>query len=206
MNNHCYILCLFSQSIFLVFVVKVLFCVLSASVVIWTFWILFFRWNPDGIRGSKSSSWSWRKRKVSTSCWSCTAGLFRWLYWSVQVKLNWICNHADNAGRSHQVLTFLCCISVQVPDLLHVAAALKEHTAHVGNLYPTPTSSVSPSIKTKRQQISEIWTSIYNAACSTQACINVALLSSIYYNILNVTIVLLGNTSVVQIQRQRRSG
>lgn len=63
------------------------------------------------------------------------------------------------------------CVSDQVPDLLHVAAALKDHAAHVGDSHSSPTSSVSHSSKTKQQKISEIWTSIYNAASSTQACI-----------------------------------
>ncbi|XP_037602422.1 putative uncharacterized protein C6orf183 [Sebastes umbrosus] len=60
---------------------------------------------------------------------------------------------------------------LQVPDLLHVAAAIKEHAAHVADLQSAPTSSVSQSTKTKRQKISEIWTSIYSAASLTQACI-----------------------------------
>uniref|UniRef100_A0AAQ6IJB5 Si:ch73-242m19.1 n=1 Tax=Anabas testudineus TaxID=64144 RepID=A0AAQ6IJB5_ANATE len=62
----------------------------------------------------------------------------------------------------------LHCRFIQVHDLLHVAAALKEHAAHVGNLHPTRTSSVSHSWSTKQQRISEIWTSIYNATSSNQ--------------------------------------
>ncbi|XP_050923207.1 putative uncharacterized protein C6orf183 [Lates calcarifer] len=50
------------------------------------------------------------------------------------------------------------CSFLQVPDLLYVAAALKDHTAHVGDSHSSPTSSVSHSSKTKRQKISEIWT------------------------------------------------
>ncbi|XP_044023592.1 uncharacterized protein si:ch73-242m19.1 isoform X2 [Siniperca chuatsi] len=57
---------------------------------------------------------------------------------------------------------------LQVPDLPHVAAAVKEHAAQVGNLQSAPTSSVSHSSKTKRHKISEIWTSIYSAAFLTQ--------------------------------------
>ncbi|XP_042292989.1 uncharacterized protein si:ch73-242m19.1 isoform X2 [Thunnus maccoyii] len=57
---------------------------------------------------------------------------------------------------------------LQVPDLLHVAATLKEDAAHVGDLQSAPTSSVSHSSKTKQQKISEIWTRIYNPASLTQ--------------------------------------
>ncbi|XP_071354884.1 uncharacterized protein [Trachinotus anak] len=53
---------------------------------------------------------------------------------------------------------------LQVPDLLRVAAALKDHVAHVGDSH----SLASHSRKTKRQKISEIWTSVYNAAGLTQ--------------------------------------
>nr|XP_046268697.1 uncharacterized protein si:ch73-242m19.1 isoform X2 [Scatophagus argus] len=57
---------------------------------------------------------------------------------------------------------------LQVPDLLSVAAAIKEHAAHVGDVHSAPTSSVSHGGQTKRQRISEIWTSIYSAASLTQ--------------------------------------
>ncbi|XP_051252376.1 uncharacterized protein si:ch73-242m19.1 isoform X2 [Dicentrarchus labrax] len=57
---------------------------------------------------------------------------------------------------------------LQVPDVLHVAAAVKEHAAHVADLQPGPNSSVSHGSKTKRQNVSEIWTSIYSAASLTQ--------------------------------------
>ncbi|XP_070834688.1 putative uncharacterized protein C6orf183 [Chaetodon trifascialis] len=60
---------------------------------------------------------------------------------------------------------------LQVPDLLHVAAAIKQHGAHVGDLQHAPTASVSHSSKTNRHKISEIWTSVYGAATLTQACI-----------------------------------
>ncbi|CAK6966026.1 uncharacterized protein si:ch73-242m19.1 [Scomber scombrus] len=52
---------------------------------------------------------------------------------------------------------------LQVPDLLHVAATLKEHAAYIANFQSAPTSSVSHSSETKQQKISEIWTRIYNA-------------------------------------------
>ncbi|KAL3968597.1 granzyme K [Sarotherodon galilaeus] len=54
------------------------------------------------------------------------------------------------------------CKFLQVRDLLHVAAALKEHAAQVGNSQST--SFISSSRKTKKQMISEIWKSVYNAA------------------------------------------
>ncbi|TDG99230.1 hypothetical protein EPR50_G00207510 [Perca flavescens] len=57
---------------------------------------------------------------------------------------------------------------LQVPDVLHVAAAVKEHAAHVGDSQSAPTSSVSSGSQTRRQKISEIWTSIYSAASLTQ--------------------------------------
>lgn len=60
-------------------------------------------------------------------------------------------------------------VSHQVSDLLHVAATLKEHAAHVGDLQSAPTSSVSHSSKTKQQKISEVWTRIYNTASLAQA-------------------------------------
>lgn len=56
-------------------------------------------------------------------------------------------------------------LSGQVPDLLHVAAALKGQAAQ-------PSSPVSRSVKTNRQQVSEIWTSVYSAESSTQARID----------------------------------
>ncbi|XP_074547863.1 uncharacterized protein LOC141806315 isoform X3 [Halichoeres trimaculatus] len=57
---------------------------------------------------------------------------------------------------------------LQVPDILHVAAALKERTANVGDTQPAPTSSPSLRGNTKRHMISEIWTSVYSAAALTQ--------------------------------------
>ncbi|XP_045918386.1 uncharacterized protein si:ch73-242m19.1 isoform X3 [Micropterus dolomieu] len=57
---------------------------------------------------------------------------------------------------------------LQVPDLLYVATAIKEHAAHVGTLQSAPTSSVLHCSKTKRLKITEIWTSIYSAAFLTQ--------------------------------------
>ncbi|XP_059209492.1 putative uncharacterized protein C6orf183 [Centropristis striata] len=60
---------------------------------------------------------------------------------------------------------------LQVSDLLRVAAALKEHAAHVVELEQAQTSSVSCSTKTKQEKISGIWMSIYSAASRTQACI-----------------------------------
>ncbi|XP_025756859.1 uncharacterized protein si:ch73-242m19.1 isoform X3 [Oreochromis niloticus] len=54
------------------------------------------------------------------------------------------------------------CKFLQVRDLLHVAAALKEHAAQVGDSQST--SFISSSHKTKKQMISEIWKSVYNAA------------------------------------------
>ncbi|XP_054470262.1 putative uncharacterized protein C6orf183 [Anoplopoma fimbria] len=60
---------------------------------------------------------------------------------------------------------------LKVPDLLRVATALKDHAAHVDDLKSSPTSSVSRSSETKRQKISEIWTSIYSTVSLTQACI-----------------------------------
>ncbi|XP_041809938.1 putative uncharacterized protein C6orf183 [Chelmon rostratus] len=60
---------------------------------------------------------------------------------------------------------------LQVPDLLHVASAIKRHAAHVADSQSAPNSSVSRGSKTNRQKISEIWTSIYGAATLTQACI-----------------------------------
>lgn len=62
-------------------------------------------------------------------------------------------------------------MSHQVPDLLHVAAVIKERAAHVADSRSAPTSSVSHGSKTKRHKISEIWTSVYSAAALTQACI-----------------------------------
>ncbi|XP_049452775.1 uncharacterized protein si:ch73-242m19.1 isoform X1 [Epinephelus fuscoguttatus] len=55
---------------------------------------------------------------------------------------------------------------LQVPDLLHVTAALKEHAAHVADSPSAPTSSVSHTSKTEQQKTPEIWTSIYSAASS----------------------------------------
>ncbi|XP_047197655.1 putative uncharacterized protein C6orf183 [Hippoglossus stenolepis] len=63
------------------------------------------------------------------------------------------------------------CRFLQVPDLLQVSSALKDHAAHVCDSHLTPSSCVSHSSKTKRQKISETWTSVYKAAGLTQACI-----------------------------------
>ncbi|KAI3367519.1 hypothetical protein L3Q82_026373, partial [Scortum barcoo] len=57
---------------------------------------------------------------------------------------------------------------LQVPDPLHVAAALKDHAAHVGHSQ-SATSSTSRGSNTNRQNISEIWTSVYGAASLAQA-------------------------------------
>ncbi|XP_062252536.1 putative uncharacterized protein C6orf183 [Platichthys flesus] len=63
------------------------------------------------------------------------------------------------------------CSFLQVPDLLQVSSALKDHAAHVCDSQLTSSSSVSHSSKTKRQNVSETWTSVYKAAGLTQACI-----------------------------------
>lgn len=68
-------------------------------------------------------------------------------------------------------VTFCCprCVSDQVRDLLHVAAALKEHAAQVGDSQST--SFISSSHTSKKQMISEIWKSVYNAANLIQVCV-----------------------------------
>jgi len=53
-------------------------------------------------------------------------------------------------------------VSEQVPDLLHVAAGLKEHAAHVGDC--TPSSLASRSSATNPKNICEMWTSLYTTA------------------------------------------
>ncbi|KAM3594364.1 uncharacterized protein V6R79_006445 [Siganus canaliculatus] len=53
---------------------------------------------------------------------------------------------------------------LQISDLLRVATTLKEHAASQS----APTSSVSRSGKTKRLNVSEIWTRIYSAAALSQ--------------------------------------
>ncbi|KAM7376223.1 hypothetical protein PAMP_005966 [Pampus punctatissimus] len=58
---------------------------------------------------------------------------------------------------------------LQVPDLHHAAATLKEHAVHVGDLQSAMKPSVSNSSKTKQQNISKIWTRVYNPASLTQA-------------------------------------
>uniref|UniRef100_UPI0037E99645 uncharacterized protein n=1 Tax=Semicossyphus pulcher TaxID=241346 RepID=UPI0037E99645 len=57
---------------------------------------------------------------------------------------------------------------LQVPDVLRVAAALKQHAARVSEVRPAPTSSPSLCGNTKRHNISEIWTSVYSAAAPAQ--------------------------------------
>ncbi|XP_034419431.1 uncharacterized protein si:ch73-242m19.1 [Cyclopterus lumpus] len=57
---------------------------------------------------------------------------------------------------------------LQVADLLHVAAALKHHAAHVADVQSAATSSASRSSEAKRPKISELWTSVYGAAPLTQ--------------------------------------
>ncbi|XP_067336381.1 uncharacterized protein si:ch73-242m19.1 isoform X1 [Channa argus] len=54
------------------------------------------------------------------------------------------------------------CRFLQVPDLFHVAAVLKQQAACVGSLQPAPSSYVAPN--TKRKTIREIWTSVYSSA------------------------------------------
>ncbi|KAL7380391.1 hypothetical protein ABVT39_017041 [Epinephelus coioides] len=61
---------------------------------------------------------------------------------------------------------------LQVPDLLHVTVALKEHAAHAADSPSAPTSSVSHTSKTEQQKISEIWTSIYSASSLTQETVD----------------------------------
>lgn len=63
------------------------------------------------------------------------------------------------------------CAPHQVPDLLRVAADIKEHAAHVADLQSALTSSFSHGSKARRHKIAEIWTSIYSAASLTQPCI-----------------------------------
>ncbi|XP_053192243.1 uncharacterized protein si:ch73-242m19.1 [Scomber japonicus] len=58
---------------------------------------------------------------------------------------------------------------LQVPDLLHVAATLKEHAAYITYFQSAPSSSVSHGSETKQQKISDIWKRIYNADSLTQA-------------------------------------
>ncbi|XP_034531295.1 putative uncharacterized protein C6orf183 [Notolabrus celidotus] len=57
---------------------------------------------------------------------------------------------------------------LQVPDVLHVAAALKERAANVGDTQPALSSSSALCSNTKRHMISEIWTTVYSAAALTQ--------------------------------------
>ncbi|KAM7403482.1 hypothetical protein PAMA_004100 [Pampus argenteus] len=57
---------------------------------------------------------------------------------------------------------------LQVPDLHHVAATLKEHAVHVGDLQSAMNPSVSNSSETQQQNISKIWTRVYNPASLTQ--------------------------------------
>ncbi|XP_047466605.1 uncharacterized protein si:ch73-242m19.1 [Mugil cephalus] len=56
------------------------------------------------------------------------------------------------------------CRFLQVPDLLQVAAALKQHAAHVGDSQP----SSSTSHCSRMQQISEVWMSLYKATSINQ--------------------------------------
>ncbi|TNN78252.1 hypothetical protein EYF80_011492 [Liparis tanakae] len=62
---------------------------------------------------------------------------------------------------------------LQVSDLMHVTAALKDHAAHDGGVRSaatsSPTSSASSGSEAKRRKISELWTSVYGAAPLTQA-------------------------------------
>ncbi|CAJ1073323.1 uncharacterized protein si:ch73-242m19.1 isoform X2 [Xyrichtys novacula] len=57
---------------------------------------------------------------------------------------------------------------LQVPDVLLVAAALKEHAVTAADTQPAPTPSSPLCGNTKRHKISEIWTSVYSAATLTQ--------------------------------------
>ncbi|XP_071380611.1 putative uncharacterized protein C6orf183 [Centroberyx affinis] len=61
------------------------------------------------------------------------------------------------------------CKFLQVPDLLQVGEALREHAAHVCDSQAISSSSVSHTSNTKQQKTSEIWTSIYSAASLAQA-------------------------------------
>lgn len=126
--------------------------------------------------------------------------------WKTPLSLFLCCKQQTSVincqGLSYLVLS---CESYQVPDLLHVAAALKDVAALAGDSSPTSSSSSSSSYsrRMKRQQISEIWTSIYNAASSPQASVSVvALLSAA--STLNMTFVLFGNTDkLIHIQSRR---
>ncbi|XP_028251836.1 uncharacterized protein LOC114427829 [Parambassis ranga] len=59
-------------------------------------------------------------------------------------------------------LLLMNCSFLQVPHLLHVAAALKERAARAGDSTHPPSSS-SHGSRTKSQKVTEIWTKLYNA-------------------------------------------
>ena len=185
-------------------------------------WIRSCRWSPNETRGSRNSSWSWRKRNPWMSCWWRTAGSFRYQWRCLSIIThNYHLYNLYYYEKEPEVNKASVCVSCfvfsgchQVPDLLRVASALKAHAAHVADFQPALTSSsLSRGNETRRHKTSEIWMSIYSAVSLTQAGIVQFVCSpplrmpgweKMLYQ--KVPFVLLGNTRAVsRIWRQRRS-